>query len=124
MPNAMIDEVTDQIIDLVGIPKSDIIHASGKTGEGVDKILEAIVEHIPPPSGDPNAPLRALIFDSVFNSFRGVIAYYRIFNGTIRKGEKVRFINAGKEYGADEIGILQMNQVPKDQLSAGNVGYI
>ena len=124
MPNAMIEDVSDQIIDLVGIPKSDIIMASGKTGEGVDKILEAIVEHIPPPSGDPKAPLQALIFDSVFNSFRGVIAYFRIFNGTIRTGEKVRFVNTGKEYEADEIGILQLNQVPKPELSAGNVGYI
>src|SRR5687768_17965671 len=124
MPNAMIEEVSDQIIDLVGIPKSDIILASGKTGEGVDKILEAIVEHIPPPKGDPNAPLQALIFDSVFNSFRGVIAYFRIFNGTIHKGERVRFVNVGNEYNADEIGILQMSQVPKAVMSAGNVGYI
>ncbi|MDZ4749282.1 MAG: translation elongation factor 4 [Saprospiraceae bacterium] len=124
MPNAMIDEVTDQIIDLVGIPKSDIILASGKTGEGVDKILEAIVEFIPPPSGDPKAPLQALIFDSVFNSFRGVIAYFRIFNGTIHKGEKIRFVNTGGEYNADEVGILQMEQVSKPELSAGNVGYI
>ena len=124
MPNAMIDEVTDQIIDLVGIPKSDIILASGKTGEGVDKILEAIVEFIPPPKGDPKEPLQALIFDSVFNSFRGVIAYFRIFNGTLRKGEKIRFVNTGKDYTADEVGILQMDQVPKNELSAGNVGYI
>ncbi len=124
MPNAMVEEVTDQIIDLVGIPKSDIILASGKTGEGVDKILEAIVEFIPPPKGDPAAPLQALIFDSVFNSFRGVIAYYRIFNGTIKKGEKVRFVNTGNEYHADEVGVLQMSQVPKNELSAGNVGYI
>lgn len=124
MPNAMIDEVTDQIIDLVGIPKSDILLASGKTGEGMDKILEAIVEFIPPPKGDPKAPLQALIFDSVFNSFRGVIAYFRIFNGTIHKGEKIRFVNTGGEYNADEVGILQMDQVPKPELSAGNVGYI
>jgi GTP-binding protein LepA len=124
MPNAMIDEVSDQIIDLVGIPKSDILLASGKTGEGVDKILEAIVEFVPPPKGDPNAPLQALIFDSVFNSFRGVIAYFRIFNGTMRKGEKIRFVNTGKDYGVDEVGILQMDQVPKGELSAGNVGYI
>ncbi len=124
MPNAMIDEVTDQIIDLVGIPKSDILLASGKTGEGIDKVLEAIVEFIPPPKGDPVAPLQALIFDSVFNSFRGVIAYFRIYNGTMKKGEKVRFVNTGKEYHADEIGVLQMIQVPKDEISAGNVGYI
>ena len=124
MPNAMVDEVSDQIIDIVGVPKEDIIHASGKTGEGVDLILAAIVERIHPPKGDPNAPLQALIFDSVFNSFRGVIAYFRIFNGTMNKGEKVRFVNTGKEYGADEIGILQLNQVPKTQLGAGDVGYI
>lgn len=124
MPNAMIDEVTDQIIDLVGIPKSDIILASGKTGEGVDNILEAIVKYIPAPKGDPTAPLQALIFDSVFNSFRGVIAYYRIFNGTIKKGEKVRFVNTGNEYHADEVGVLQMTQIPKPELGAGNVGYI
>src|SRR5690606_40875067 len=104
MLNAMIDEVSDQIIDLVGIPKSDIILASGKTGEGVDNLLTAIVERIPPPKGDPEAPLQALIFDSVFNSFRGVIAYFRILNGKIRKGERVRFVNTGKEYDADEIG--------------------
>lgn len=124
MPNAMIDEVSDQIIDLIGIDKADIIHASGKTGEGVDKILEAIVERIPAPKGDPNAPLQALIFDSVFNSFRGVIAYFRILNGTLRKGEKIRFVATGKDYDADEIGILQLNQVPKSEMSAGNVGYI
>ncbi|HEX5111729.1 MAG TPA: translation elongation factor 4, partial [Saprospiraceae bacterium] len=124
MPNAMVDEVSDQIIDIVGVPKEDIIHASGKTGEGVDLILAAIVERIHPPKGDPNAPLQALIFDSVFNSFRGVIAYFRIFNGTMNKGEKVRFVNTGKEYSADEIGILQLNQVPKTKLGAGDVGYI
>src|SRR5690606_38792205 len=113
-----------QIIDLIGIEKEDIVHASGKTGEGVDKILSAIVNRIPPPKGDPAAPLQALIFDSVFNSFRGVIAYFRILNGTLRKGEKVRFVATGKEYDADEIGILQLNQIPKTELSAGNVGYI
>ncbi len=124
MPNAMVEEVSDQITDLIGIPKSDILLASGKTGEGVDKVLEAIVERIPPPEGDPDAPLQALIFDSVFNSFRGVIAYFRIFNGKMHKGEKVRFVNTGKEYDADEIGILQLAQVPKPELSAGDVGYI
>ena len=124
MPNAMIDEVSDQIIDLIGIEKEDIIHASGKTGEGVDKILSAIVERVPAPKGNPDAPLQALIFDSVFNSFRGVIAYFRILNGTLRKGEKVRFFNTGKEYFADEIGILQLQQIPKPELAAGNVGYI
>ncbi len=124
MPNAMIDEVQEQILDLIGCELEDILMASGKTGEGIEDILEAIVNKIPAPEGDPDAPLQALIFDSVFNSFRGVIAYFRIFNGTIKKGDKVRFYHTGKEYNADEIGILQMEQVPKNELSAGNVGYI
>jgi GTP-binding protein LepA len=124
MPNAMIDDVQEQILDLIGCELEDILLASGKTGEGIEDILEAIVTKIPAPSGDPEAPLQALIFDSVYNSFRGVIAYFRIFNGTIKKGEKVRFYHTGKEYNADEIGILQMEQVPKKELSAGNVGYI
>jgi GTP-binding protein LepA len=124
MDNAMIEEVSDQIIDLIGCKKEEILHASGKTGQGVEEILEAIVERIPPPKGDTDGPLQALIFDSMFNSFRGVIAYFRIMNGTLRSGEKVRFVNTKKEYYADEIGILQLNQVPKDMLSAGNVGYI
>ncbi|RMD71985.1 MAG: elongation factor 4, partial [Bacteroidetes bacterium] len=124
MPNAMVEEVIDQIVDLIGCDIDDIILASAKTGEGVDKVLEAIVERIPPPEGDPEAPLQALVFDSVFNSFRGVIAYIRIFNGTLRKGDKVRFFHTGKEYDADEIGILQLDYVPRDELSAGNVGYI
>ena len=124
MPNAMIDEVQEQILDLIGCELEDILLASGKTGEGIEGILEAIVDKIPAPTGDTNAPLQALIFDSVFNSFRGVIAYFRIFNGTIHKGDKVRFFHTGKEYTADEIGILQMEQVPKNELSAGNVGYI
>jgi len=124
MESAMIDEVADQIIDLIGCSREEIILASGKTGQGVPDILAAIVDRIPPPQGDPEAPLQALIFDSVFNSFRGVIAYFRIFNGTLRKGEDIRFFHAEKEYQADEIGILQLDQVPKDELSAGNVGYI
>jgi GTP-binding protein LepA len=124
MPNAMIDEVTEQIVELVGVKKEDIVLASGKTGEGVDKILEAIVHRIPPPQGDTNAPLQALIFDSMFNSFRGVIAYYKIINGTLRKNDKVRFFYTGKEYAADEVGILQMNMVPKQEMQAGDVGYI
>ena len=124
MDSAMIDEVADQIIDLIGCDRDEIVLASGKTGQGVEDILEGIVERIPAPSGDPEAPLQALIFDSVFNSFRGVIAYFRIINGQIKKGEKVRFVNTGKEYYADEIGILQLNQVKKPELSAGNVGYI
>ncbi|MCL4146507.1 UNVERIFIED_CONTAM: hypothetical protein GTU68_020754, partial [Idotea baltica] len=124
MDSAMIEEVSDQIIDLIGCDLEDIIHASGKTGQGVEDILAAAVDRIPTPKGDPEAPLQALIFDSVFNSFRGVIAYYRIFNGTIRKGDLVRFMNTKKEYQADEIGILQIDQVSKKVLSAGDVGYI
>ncbi len=124
MESAMIDEVSEQILDLIGCELDDIILASGKTGQGVPDIMKAIVERIPPPKGDPEAPLQALIFDSVFNSFRGVIAYFRIMNGTIRKGERVRFVNTGKEYEADEIGVLRLAQDPKQQLSAGNVGYI
>ncbi len=124
MESAMVEEVSDQIIDLIGCSEDEIILASGKTGLGVNDILEAIVERIPPPAGDPEAPLQALIFDSVFNPFRGVIAYFRIFNGSMRKGDKVRFVNTGNEYEADEIGILQLNQVPKKELESGNVGYI
>ncbi|MEO7176953.1 MAG: translation elongation factor 4 [Saprospiraceae bacterium] len=124
MPNAMLEEVTEQIIDLIGCKPEDIIHTSGKTGEGVDLLLEAIVKSIPAPKGDPDAPLQALIFDSVFNSFRGIIAYFRILNGTMRKGEKVRFVNTSKEYNVDELGILQLNLIEKKVLSAGNVGYI
>lgn len=124
MPNAMVEAVSDQIIDLIGCEKSEIVHASGKTGQGVEDILEAIVNRIPAPKGNAEAPLQALIFDSVFNSFRGVIAYFRIMNGKISKGDQVRFFYTDKEYEADEIGILQLNQVPKKELSAGDVGYI
>ena len=124
MESAMIEEVTDQVVDLIGCDPDEIIHASGKTGAGVPDIMSAIVERIPAPEGDPKAPLQALIFDSVFNSFRGVIAYFRIMNGVMKKGDKVRFVNTGKEYAADEIGILQMSQVPKKEVSCGNVGYI
>lgn len=124
MESAMIEEVSDQIIDLIGCEKEDIIHASGKAGIGIQDILDAAVDRIPAPEGDPDGPLQALIFDSVFNSFRGVIAYFRILNGKLSKGEKVRFFNTGKEYFADEIGILQLDQVPKKVLHAGNVGYI
>ncbi len=124
MPNAMVEEVSDQIVELIGCEPEDIIPASGKTGEGVFDILEAIVQRIPPPEGEPEAPLQALIFDSVFNSYRGVIAYFRIVNGVLRKGDKVRFVNTGKEYEADEIGILRMDMVPKKELGTGNVGYI
>ncbi len=124
MPSAMIEEVTEQIVDLIGCDPDEIVHASGKTGEGVENILNAIIERIPAPEGDPEAPLQALIFDSVFNPFRGVIAYFRVFNGTIRKKQPIRFHNTGKEYVAEEVGILQMDQVPKPALSAGNVGYV
>ncbi len=124
MESAMIDEVAEQIIDLIGCRRDEILLASGKTGQGVPEILTAIVERIPPPRGDASAPLQALIFDSVFNPFRGVIVYYRIINGTLRQGDKVRFVNTGKEYEADEIGILRLDQVPVRELAAGNVGYI
>lgn len=124
MESAMPDEVEDQIIDLIGCDRTDIIRASAKTGFGVAEILEAIVARVPAPKGDPNAPLQALIFDSVFNSFRGIIAYFRIMNGTINKGDLVKFVATGKEYNADEIGVLQLKQVPKKTMSAGDVGYI
>jgi GTP-binding protein LepA len=124
MISANVEAVSDQVIDLIGCKKEDIVLASGKTGIGVQDIMNAIVSRIPAPKGDPAAPLQALIFDSMFNSFRGVIAYFRILNGSLRKNDKVRFFNTGKEYGADEIGILQLNQIPKDALYAGDVGYI
>ena len=124
MESAMIEEMSDQIIDLIGCDLEDIIHASGKTGIGIEDILEAAVHRIPAPKGDPEAPLQALIFDSVFNSFRGVIAYFKVVNGVMRAKDKVKFFNTGAEYDADEIGILQMDQVPKKELKAGNVGYI
>ncbi|MBR4918602.1 MAG: translation elongation factor 4 [Bacteroidales bacterium] len=124
MPAAMPLEVKDQIVDLIGCDESDIIEASGKTGQGVEEILQAIIERIPAPEGDPEAPLQALIFDSVFNSFRGIIAYFRIFNGTIKTHELVKFVSTKREYDADEIGILKMDRVPKDTLSAGDVGYL
>ncbi len=118
------DEVEDQIVDLLGCKREEIIRASGKTGLGVEDILRAIVEHVPAPKGDPDAPLQALIFDSVFNPFRGIIAYYKIVNGTIRKGDFVKFVSTGKEYNADEIGVLKLDMSPRQELSAGNVGYI
>jgi len=124
LPNAMPLEVADQIVDLIGCDEEDIIEASGKTGYGVDKILDAIVDHVPPPVGDPNAPLQALIFDSVFNSFRGIIAYFKILNGSIRKNDLVKFIHTEKEYKADEIGVLRLKQEPRNMLAAGDVGYI
>ena len=124
MPNAMPEEVEDEIIDLLGCKREEIIRASGKTGQGVEEILEAVVERIPCPVGDEHAPLQALIFDSVFNSFRGIIAYFKIVNGNISKGDKVVFINTGKEYSADEIGVLKMDMVPRQELHCGDVGYI
>jgi GTP-binding protein LepA len=124
MESAMPEEVKDQIVDLIGCKREDIIEASGKTGAGVEEILSAIIHRIPPPSGDPEAPLQALIFDSIFNSFRGIFAYFRIFNGTIRTGERVKFVNTGKHYNADEIGVLKLGPEPKAVLSAGDVGYI
>ena len=120
MPN----EVEDEIIDLLGCKREEIIRASGKTGMGVDEILKAVVERIPSPKGNEEAPLQALIFDSVFNSFRGIIAYFKIINGSIRTGEQVVFINTGKEYKADEIGVLKMDMVPRQVLHCGDVGYI
>lgn len=124
MANAMPEEVKDQIVDLVGCKREDIIETSARTGMGVDEILEAIIKRIPPPKGDPEAPLQALIFDSIFNSFRGIIAYFRIVNGTIRKGERVQFFSTGHEYNAEEIGVLKLKQEPREYLEAGNVGYI
>ncbi|WP_018338038.1 MULTISPECIES: translation elongation factor 4 [Butyricimonas] len=124
MPNAMPEEVKDQIEELIGCDREDIIEASGKTGLGVDKILEAVVERIPAPTGDPDAPLQALVFDSEFNSFRGIITYCRIMNGSLKKGDKVKFVSTGKEYDADEIGVLRLEQEPRNELRTGDVGYI
>ena len=124
MPSAMPDEVEDEIVDLIGCKREEILRASGKTGEGVEAILEAIVERIPHPEGNPEAPLQALIFDSVFNSFRGIIAYFKIENGHISKGDKVRFFNTGMEYTADEVGVLKMDMIPRTTISTGEVGYI
>ena len=124
MQSAMPDEVEDEIIELLGCKRDEIIRASARTGMGVEEILNAIVERIPHPEGDPDAPLQALIFDSVFNSFRGIIAYFKIENGSIRKGDKVKFFNTGKEYDADEVGVLRMDMVPREVMTTGDVGYI
>jgi GTP-binding protein LepA len=124
LPGAMPEEVSDQIMELIGCDVEDIIQASGKTGLGVDKILEAVIKRIPAPKGDEAAPLQAMIFDSVFNPFRGIIAYYRVKNGVLKKGQKVRFLNTGRDYNADEIGILKMDLSPKNEVRAGDVGYI
>ena len=124
LPSAKPEEVEDEIIDLLGCKREEIIRASGKTGEGIDEILRAIAERVPAPKGDPDAPLQALIFDSVFNPFRGIIAYFKIVNGKIRKNDFVKFVATGKEYNADEIGVLKFDMSPRQELSAGNVGYI
>jgi len=124
MPNAMPDEVEDEIVDLLGCERDEIIRASGKTGEGVPAILEAIVKRIPAPSGDPKAPLQALIFDSLFNSFRGIITLCKVENGSIRKGDKVKFVQTDMEYTADEVGVLKMEMIPTKELATGEVGYI
>ena len=124
MDGAMIEEVEDQIVDLIGCKREDILHASGRTGLGVEAILEAIVARIPAPEGNPDAPLQALIFDSVFNSFRGIIVYYRILNGKIKKGDIVKFVSTGQEYEADEIGILKLKMTEKKEVGCGDVGYI
>ncbi|HEX7847464.1 MAG TPA: GTP-binding protein, partial [Chitinophagaceae bacterium] len=124
MDGAMIEEVEDQIVDLIGCKREDILHASGRTGLGVDKILDAIVNRIPAPEGKPEEPLQALIFDSVFNSFRGIIVYYRIINGSIKKGDKVKFVSTEQEYHADEVGFLKLKMTEKSEVNCGDVGYI
>jgi len=124
LPHAMPEEVTDEIVELIGCKREDVIHASGKEGRGIAEILKAVVTRIKAPKGDPKAPLQAMIFDSVFNSFRGIEVIFRVFNGTIKKGEKVKFVSTGQEYGADEIGVLKLNQQPCNEISAGNVGYL
>ena len=122
--SAMVDVVTDQVVDLLGCKPEEILLASGKTGQGVKEVLDAIVERVPAPTGDPDAPLQALIFDSVFNSFRGIIAYFKVVNGSIKTGDKVKFVSTGKEYTADEIGVLKMKMHPRDEIPCGSVGYI
>ena len=124
LPGARPEEVADEVVDLLGCKREEIILASGKEGIGVEDILQAIVKRIPPPAGDPTAPLQAMIFDSVFNPFRGIEVYFRVFNGTIRTGDKVKFMSTGKEYTADEIGVLKFNQEPRDEIVAGDVGYL
>ncbi len=124
LPSAMPEEVKDQIVDLIGCNRDDILAASGKTGEGVEGILEAIVNRVPHPVGDPNAPLQALVFDSVFDSYRGIHAYYKVINGEIKKGDKVKFVNTGKEYDADEVGVLKLKKEPRNVIKTGDVGYI
>jgi GTP-binding protein LepA len=124
MDAAMVDDVKDQIVELIGCDRDDIIATSAKTGEGVEEVLKAIISRVPAPQGDPDAPLQALIFDSVFNPFRGIIAYFKVFNGTIRKGQRVKFFNTNQQYDADEVGILRLKMLPRDSIGAGDVGYI
>jgi GTP-binding protein LepA len=124
LPHAMPEEVTDEIVELIGCKREDVLHASAKEGIGIENILKAVVHRINSPKGDPKAPLQAMIFDSVFNSFRGIEVYFRVFNGTIKKGDKVKFVSTGQEYGADEIGVLKLDKQPQGQISAGNVGYL
>lgn len=124
LPSAMPEEIEDQIVELIDCPRDSILRASGKTGEGVYDILNAIVERVPAPSGDPEAPLQCLIFDSVFNSFRGIIAYFKVVNGTLRQGDHVKFIATGKEYDADEVGVLKLEMSPRKEVRTGDVGYI
>ncbi len=124
LPSARPEEIGDEIVNLLGCERDEILQASGKTGEGVESILEAIVRRIPAPTGDPDAPLQCLIFDSVFNAFRGIIAYFKVESGVLRKGEQVKFINTGKEYEADEVGTLKLGMMPKDEIRTGDVGYI
>lgn len=124
LPSAMPEEVKDQIVDLIGCNREDILSASGKTGQGVEEILEAIVNRVPAPLGDPDAPLQALVFDSVYDSYRGIHAYYKVINGQIKKGDKVKFVNTGKEYNADEIGVLKLKKEPRQVVKTGDVGYI
>ena len=124
LPSAMPEVVSDQVVELIGCDPEDIIKASAKEGLGIDDILRAIVHRVPAPKGDPSEPLQAMIFDSVFNSFRGIEVYFRVFNGEIKKGDKVKFVNTGKTYDADEIGVLKLKQQPEQKISAGNVGYL
>lgn len=124
MPSAMVDDVAEEVLDLLGCELEEILYASGKTGEGLDAVFKAVVDRIPSPTGDPEAPLQAMIFDSLFDKYRGVIAYYRILNGQIKKNDQIKFFNAGGEYQANEIGILKMDQMPQKVISAGNVGYV
>jgi GTP-binding protein LepA len=124
MEGAMVEEVKDQIIDLIGCKPEEILLASAKSGIGIEEILAAIVERIPAPTGNPNAPLQALIFDSVFNSFRGIIIYYRIMNGVLKKNDKIQFVSTHQDYNADEVGVLKLTMTPKDEVRTGDVGYI